>query len=122
MNTHKCGERIYQGPGIGFSTCGNNAAYEHENKWFCKTHHPPTAKAKQDARNAVFDAKWAQDAAESEAKAAAQTEQKRRADCYPDLLAALIDLEKTSAIASMYADPRRIAARAAIAQAKAVKP
>jgi hypothetical protein len=89
MSAHKCEGRIYQGPGFGFKPCGKNAAYEHEGKWFCKTHHPPTIKAKSAARTADLQAKWAAQDKASKAKSAAKAEQKRRADCYPDLLAAL---------------------------------
>lgn len=85
-------------------------------------HYPPTIKARQADTNAMWESKWVQAAAEIKANAAAQAEQKRRAECYPDLLAALINLEKTSTIASMYADPRRIAARAAIAKATGGQP
>jgi hypothetical protein len=87
MSAHKC-EGVLFGR-YGNNQCAKNAAYEHEGKWFCKTHHPPTREAKSEARTADWQAKWNAQAEASNAKSAAQAEQKRRADCYPDLLAEL---------------------------------
>jgi hypothetical protein len=39
-------------------TCGKTASLEHEGKWYCKRHHPPTIKAKDAARSAKWDAEW----------------------------------------------------------------
>lgn len=36
--------------------CGRSANYEHEGKHYCKTHHPPTVKAKADIRTAKYNA------------------------------------------------------------------
>ncbi len=52
---HTCCARIYSGY-LSSHACGKGAAYEHEGKWYCKTHHPPTAKAKNEARNAKWQA------------------------------------------------------------------
>ena len=115
MSAHKCEAGVRSG--YWSVACGKNAAYEHEGRWYCKTHHPPNVKAKQDARDAKWEADWkARREAANEADSA-KLEVYRRADCYPDLLAALIDLERTAGIASMYADPCRIVARAVIAKA-----
>ena len=116
MSEHKCKGRIYQGPGFGFKPCGKNAAYEHDGKWFCGTHHPPTSKAKSAARTA-----------DRQAKSAAQAEQKRGADCYPELLAELQNIanadpskwdEETRDQFQQWAQSR---ARAAIAKATGVQ-
>jgi len=120
MSEHKC-EGVVLGAFRNY-LCGKNAAYEHEGKWFCKTHNPPTIKQKSDAPLAVFEARWEAQKATSKAQSAALAELQRRADCYPDLLTALIDLERTAGIASMYADPGRVAARAVIAKATTVTP
>ena len=37
-------------------TCGVGAAYEFEGRHYCKTHHPPTAQARADARKKVLAA------------------------------------------------------------------
>ena len=86
----KCPTTVY---GDTWSTrghaCGRTGAYEHEGKHYCKMHHPPTVKAKREAKHA----KWI---AEAQAKRAAEkqlldrmSEQKRRAECFHDLLEAL---------------------------------
>ncbi len=40
--------------------CAINANHEHEGRWYCKTHHPPSVDAKTVARKA----RWALEAAE----------------------------------------------------------
>jgi hypothetical protein len=87
MSAHKCEGSVWS---LGWShLCGKNAAHEHEGQWFCKTHHPPSIKAKNDARIASSVSNLNALIAESKARSEALAEQKRRADCYPDLLAAL---------------------------------
>lgn len=122
MSAHKCEGRVYQGPGLGFKACCKNAAYEHEGKWFCKAHHPPTIKEKSAAKTAIMRAEWAKGAAESKAKATALAEQKRRADCYPDLLAALESLLANLTEGDFISLTRIDVARAAIAKANGEKP
>jgi len=69
--------------------CGKSAAHEHEGHWYCKTHHPPTVAAKIAARSELLQAKWDAERGAARAKRLAADEQKRRADCYDDLLDAL---------------------------------
>lgn len=88
---HTCCAKIYTG--YWSKTCGKGAAYEHEGKWYCKTHHPPTVKAKDEARTAKWQAEWdALNQAKEKARAAA-AEQKRRADCYDALVERVKELE-----------------------------
>lgn len=37
---------------------GVSASLEHNGRWYCKMHHPPTLKAKADAKYAAWQAKW----------------------------------------------------------------
>jgi hypothetical protein len=90
MSAHKCEGRVYQGPGFGFRACGKNAAHEHEGKWFCKTHYPPNILAKDEARDAKWKAEWNARRKAADVADSAKVEVYRRADCYPDLLDALI--------------------------------
>jgi len=120
MNAHKCEADVWGTH--RYTKCGKTAAHEHEGKWYCKTHHPPTVKAKREARNARWKAESDDKDSARATTHAALAEQKRRADCYPDLLAALIGLERAAGIAVMYADLGRIAARAAIAKAEGETP
>ena len=87
---HKCDGTIFG----GYRTyrCGVTAKHEHEGSWYCKTHHPPTVKAKGDARSAKFRAKLDAERDAAQAKKIAADEQKQRADCYDDLLEALRDI------------------------------
>jgi len=122
MSAHKCEGQVWENHRP--YPCGNNAKYEHEGKWFCKTHHPPTVKAKNDAKDAFFQARWDDHQEASKAKAAALAELQRRADCYPDLLAELQNIasadpskwdKETRDQFQQWAQGR---ARAAIAQAR----
>ena len=90
MSAHKCEGRVYQGPGWGFKACCKNAAHEHEGKWFCKTHHPPNILAKAEAKEAKWKAEWKARREAADVADSAKVEVYRRADCYPDLLAALL--------------------------------
>lgn len=47
---HKCGTRLWTGRGFG-AACGLGARFEHEGEHYCGTHHPPSAKARNDARD-----------------------------------------------------------------------
>ena len=97
-------------------TCGKSAAHEHEGHWYCKTHHPPTVAAKSAARSELLQAKWDAEREAARAKRLAADEQKRRADCYDDLLEALrlIATAENSALDLAYC---KGLARAAIAKA-----
>jgi hypothetical protein len=69
--------------------CDKKAKYEHKGKWYCKTHHPPTVKAKKEARDERWRNEWAEEREQLEQQEAQRAEQKRRADLYPELLEAL---------------------------------
>ena len=73
--------------------CGKNASMEHEGKHYCKTHHPPTVAAKQDARMAKWRAEWDAQRAREQAASDAAAEQKRRADAYDQLVDRVKELE-----------------------------
>ena len=111
---HKCDGTI-------FGECGPyrscvTAKHEYEGSWYCKTHHPPTVKAKDAARSAKFRAKLDAERDAAQAKKLAADEQKQRADCYDDLLEALrlIATAENSALDLAYC---KGIARAAIAKA-----
>ena len=97
-------------------TCGKSAAHEHEGHWYCKTHHPPTVAAKIAARSELLQAKLDAEREAARAKRLAADEQKRRADCYDDLLEALrlIATAENSALDLAYC---KGIARAAISKA-----
>ena len=101
--------------------CGVTAKHEHEGSWYCKTHHPPTVKAKDAARSAKFSAKSDAERDAAQAKKLAADEQKQRADCYDDLLEALrlIATAENSALDLAYC---KGIARAAIAKATGEQP
>ena len=111
---HKCNGTIFRD--YWTYRCGVTAKHEHEGSWYCKTHHPPTVKAKGDARSAKFRAKLDAERDAAQAKKLAADEQKQRADCYDDLLEALrlIATAENSALDLAYC---KGIARAAIAKA-----
>ena len=98
--------------------CGKSAAHEHEGHWYCKTHHPPTVAAKSAARSELLQAKLDAEREAARAKRLAADEQKRRADCYDDLLTELRLIAETDPVDAAL-DPQRAVrvARAAIARA-----
>ena len=66
----------------GPQVCLYRGTLEHDGKWWCKTHHPPTVAAKGKAQRDRWAAKSAaQSKARSEAKAA-QAELERRSRAY----------------------------------------
>ncbi len=119
MSEHKCVGRVYAGHYIGSHTCNKTARYEHNGKWYCKTHHPPTVEEKRRAhaakREAEFDAERAQRAQQHREHA----EMQRRAAAYDELLEALNDIANTDPVDAAL-DPQRAVriARAAIAKAE----
>jgi len=54
---HKCEKYVWRGH-YGSGACSNTAKFEHNGRWFCKTHHPPNVAAKQAAKQAARSAKW----------------------------------------------------------------
>lgn len=74
-------------------TCGKNASMEHEGKHYCKTHHPPTVRAKREASNAKLRAEWDAQRVREQAARDAAAEQKRRADAYDQLVGRVKELE-----------------------------
>ena len=111
---HKCNGTIFRD--YWTYRCGVTAKHEHEGSWYCKTHHPPTVKAKGDARSAKFRAKLDAERDAAQAKKLAADEQKQRADCYDDLFEALrlIATAENSALDLAYC---KGIARAAISKA-----
>lgn len=80
---HKCCANAWKGWLCGNQPCGKSALHEHDGKWYCKKHHPPSVRAKEEARRA----KWNAEVAEILRKDHAAAEQKRRADAYEGLVA-----------------------------------
>ena len=74
--------------------CRHNASLEHEGKHYCKLHHPPTAQAKQEAKRAKWSAEVEADRTKRAAERAEAAEQKRRADCYGQLVGRVKELEE----------------------------
>jgi hypothetical protein len=89
---HTCNKRIWRG--LSSYSCGKKAKYEHKGEWYCKTHHPPTVRAKTDARNEMWRKQWAEDRERSEQQEAQRVEQNRRATLYPDLIQAMHDIAR----------------------------
>ena len=89
----KCCGQVSRAGSWGSHPCGKNASMEHEGKHYCKTHHPPTVKAKLDASRAKWRAEWDAQRAREQAASDAAAEQKRRADAYDQLAERVKELE-----------------------------
>ena len=121
MSAHKC-EAILASCFVRGRPCAQIAPFEHGGRWHCKAHHPPILEAKFEAKEARARAERAKELAHHKAKDDAQAEQKRRADCYPDLLAQLDTCATHIASTRGNSDPYAVAAFAAIAKATGVQP
>ena len=53
--------------------CSRRGSYQHEGKLYCKIHHPPTAKAKRDARTKAWNAEYDADRMVRDANAELKT-------------------------------------------------
>jgi hypothetical protein len=114
---HTCVGRIWDG--YSSYSCGKKAKYEHEGKWYCKTHHPPTVQAKTDARNEKYEKERAEQRKRLAQQEAQRVEQKRRAELYPELLEVLKEIMSWEENEQMRWAQK---ARAVIAKATEVKP
>ena len=84
---HTCEKVIWSG--FNKHRCDKKAKHEHEGHWYCKIHHPPTVRAKTDARNEKWEKEWAAKRERDALEAAQKAEQQRRATLYPDLIQAM---------------------------------
>jgi hypothetical protein len=84
---HTCIGKVWGG--YSSNSCGKKAKHEHNGKWYCKTHHPPTVEAKKEARNERWEKQFAEQRERIAQQEAQRVEQKRRAGLYPELLEAL---------------------------------
>ena len=91
-DARKCEEYVSGGSSWSSRSrqCSKNAKSQEDGKWYCGTHLPSAVRAKKDAMEARWDAKWYAERAVRYKAEAAAAEQKRRADLYPELLAALM--------------------------------
>jgi hypothetical protein len=84
-----CCTKVY-GPGyFRGRCCGKTAKIERNGEWYCGTHDPVRVEERRKERREAGHARWDAEQAARKAKEAAAAEQKRRSDCYDDLLAAL---------------------------------
>ncbi len=55
---HQCAGRVWRTGAWKSSECAHAGVIEHEGYWWCKRHHPPAVKEKEDARRAKQEARW----------------------------------------------------------------
>lgn len=98
--------------------CSKNASVERDGKHYCGIHDPVRKKEREDKNRAERSPKWdARDKLQEKERAEA-AEQKRRAECFPDLLEALKGLIRHIGPVATYQDmPELNAARSAITKA-----
>jgi hypothetical protein len=113
---HICCGEIWHG--FGFNRCGRGAKYAHEGNWYCKTHHPPAVKQKNEAWRTALEEKLKAERKAREEAAAAKAEMECRAALYPDLLEVLHRIATVNAMDYEY----RTWARVAIAKTEGAKP
>lgn len=89
---HQCEGRVGWGDFGRSRQCSHTGSLEHEGKNYCKSHHPPSVNAKREERSAKAYANFDAKRAEMGRIAAEAAENKRRAECFPDLLKELKDI------------------------------
>jgi hypothetical protein len=97
--------------------CSKNGKLEHEGRFYCGMHHPPTVLAKNQAKTAAWHKEWDEKRAAEVSAAAAKAEVARRAALYPELMAALSEFIDEHASHTLTETERLTKARAAIARA-----
>ncbi len=117
MSEHKCEGKIWGH--TKYLPCSKTARYEHEGRWYCKRHHPPTAQEKLDARDKKFEEDWKSRLQAAKEANEARAEMQRKAAAYDTLLEALNDIANTDPVDAAL-DPQR-AVRIARAAIKAVE-
>jgi len=55
-----------------YRPCSSTGSLEHDGHWWCKKHHPPSVAARGEARQAKYEAQWAE---QDKQRAAAKREQ-----------------------------------------------
>ena len=85
MSEHKCEGKVWCH--TKYLHCGKTARYEHEGRWYCKRHHPPTVQAKLDARNKKFEEDWKSRLQAAKEANEARAEMQRKAAAYDGLIA-----------------------------------
>ena len=85
MTQNVCEGQVWTG--LRYYPCNNIGRQEHDGKWYCKRHHPPTVAAKEAARKEKWEADWAEQKRAMEEARAAREETQRRADAYDGLVA-----------------------------------
>ena len=84
--TGKCSKLVYRSRDLWRSyPCEKQAKVVVDGKEYCTIHDPNYVQGKKAEQHARWDAKWAADAQARRD----QEEQARRAECFPDLVAAL---------------------------------
>ena len=94
MTEHTCQGQVFGH--YRMVSCGKKAGHEHEGRWFCKTHHPPTIEEKRAAKTAKWNAEWdAKMAREKKAKED-KAEMERKAAMFDELLKAINSLRSAA--------------------------
>ena len=87
---HKCAGSVWSSSLLrGYRACDKTARYEHDGKWYCKTHHPPHGEEKRRAYHAKWEAKFDAERAQREQRERERAEMQRKAAAYDGLLEAL---------------------------------
>ena len=106
MSEHKCEGKIWGH--TKYLPCGKTARHEHEGRWYCKRHHPPTVQAKLDARNKKFEEDWESRLQAAKEANEARAEMQRKAAAYDGLIAQRDVLLEALKVARPYINPNTL--------------
>lgn len=89
IENYKCCEQVYSGSPYFPYTCGKTAKVERDGKHYCGIHDPVRLAEKRRRNQKAWDAEYEAKKKKFTEEKARADEQKRRADCFSDLLQAL---------------------------------
>lgn len=55
---HFCAGRVWSPGAMISSACMNNGKHEHDGKWWCRMHHPPTVQARREESRRKWSEKF----------------------------------------------------------------
>jgi uncharacterized Zn finger protein (UPF0148 family) len=88
--------------------CKHTGKLEHNGKFYCALHHPPTVNAKSTAKLEARNKEWDDKRKAREAAEAAKAEMARRAELYPEMLNELIEIAEWARVERAPLRPQEI--------------
>lgn len=86
-----CCGRVWPAGAYSSHQCSKTGSLQHEDRWYCKTHHPPSAEERRSEKHNERQAAWHKRVKAENQEYAERAELLRKAGHFNDLLDALQD-------------------------------